>query len=246
MTSTDLLELLRLLVREPLGVVWAGLAWTLDRARLLDPLEAGLVALLLLAPAALTAWALQQRWAARLDLEARRSGVTGAKMAAGGALSSRAILGLEITHSPLFLPLKPFQLLGRGLAALGRAIARLARRPGRRKTGEAGAEGGSQPPEAPILVASLGPTFLLAALVCAGVYLLGRLARPLVAAELGLSPGLSPWQVLLFGRRPELAWLLPLDRHPYVGALLALAFWLALWWTVGSGLRLMRRATLGR
>lgn len=237
MTSTGLLDLFRILAREPLGVAWAAAAWTLDRARRLDPVEAGLVALLLLALSALSAWALQRRWSARLDARARRE---------GGGLGLREVLGLELTHSPLFLPLKPFQLLGRGLAAAGRALAGLARRLRRREAGGGGVGAGERPPEPPLLAASLGPTFLLAGLVAAALYLLGRLARPLIAAELGLPAGLSPWQVLLFGRRPELAWLLPLERHPYLGGLLAVLFWLAVWWTAASSLRLARHSTLGR
>jgi hypothetical protein len=236
-TSTRILDLLRLLAREPVAVLWAGAAWVLDRARHLDPVVAGLLAALLLALAGLLAWALQRRWTQGLAAAARRGPGAGAK------LGARTVVGLELTHAPLFLPLKPFQLLGRAARALGRGLARLARR--LRHRGQGG-KTEQRPPEPPLLAASVGPSFLQAGIVTAGVYLLGRLARPLVAAELRTSPGLSPWQVLAFGRRPELAWLLPLERHPYLGALLALLFWLGIWWTAGFALRVARHATLGR
>lgn len=239
MTSDRVIDLFRFLVREPVTALWAAIGWTLDRARHLDSLEAALLALLFLPLPSLLAWALQRRWTERLDARARRQ----RDGAVAGVLGAGELVRLEVTHCFLFLPAKPFQLLGRVAAALGRAIARLARR---RRAGPAEPGAGERPPEPALLAASLGPSFLLAGLATAGLYLLGRLAGPLVAAELRLSPGLSPWQVLVFGHRPELGWLLPLERHPYLGALLALLFWLGVWWAAGFAARVARLATLGR
>ncbi len=239
MTSTRLLDLLRLLLRQPLHLLGAGIAWLLDRGRHLDSLRAGLLALLLLAIAGGLAWALQRRWTGRLAEAAREGGRP-------AALGTGEIVRLELSHSPLFLPFKPFQLLGRGLRALGRGMAGLLRRLFRRGAGSRGDEA-APAARPPLLVASLGPSFFAAGLVTAGLYLLLRLLDPLLAGELGLARGLSAWQYFLFGRRhPELAWLLPLDRYPYFGSLLAVAFWVPLWWLAGALLRLARASTLGR
>ena len=233
MTSDRLLDLLRLLVREPLALFWTAAAWLLDYALRLDPLEAAGVAILLLAIPGLLAWGLQRRWNARVDEHARRG---------GGRIGLREAVRLEVSHSPLFLPFKPLQLLVRGFLVLGTGLASLRRRLLRKP---AGATGEERPPEPPLLVATLGPSFLLGGVIATGTYLAGRIAGPLVAAELGLSPGLSPWEYLIFGGRPELAWLLPLERHPYVAVLLALVFWLALWWAAALSVRLARVSDLG-
>ena len=125
---------------------------------------------------------------------------------------------LELWHSAIALPLQPLRLpaaLWRGAVALGRAVASLGKWKKKEEEGEpavAVADKAPEPPS-PLVVASLGPGFLLAGLVTAVLYLLARLAEPLLHAELGLSPGLSAWQYLFLGRRPELAREVALDRR---------------------------------
>ncbi|HYG62005.1 MAG TPA: hypothetical protein VEL74_05460, partial [Thermoanaerobaculia bacterium] len=124
---------------------------------------------------------------------------------------------------------------------------RLARRLGRRGKAPAGEEGGAaEPRQVPLLVASLGPGYLFAGALVAVLYLVARLVEPLLASSLELSPGLSAWQFLFLGYRPELAWYLPLDRFPFLAGLLTVFLWLTLWWLAGMGLRLAAGGTLGR
>ncbi len=104
------------------------------------------------------------------------------------------------------------------------------------------------PGESPaLLVASLGPTFLIAAIAAAVLYWLAILVEPLIHARLRLSTGYSAWQFLFLGQRPELHWLVPLEEIPYLAALLTLGFWLAVWWTLGNLIRqLFLHRDLGR
>ena len=237
--STDaLLDLLRLLATLPrLALVRA-----LEEARTASPIEAALVAALLLAGAGAMAAALQWRWSRRLDREG------------APPIGLGEALVLEITHSPLFLPFKPVQLAGRGLILAGGLVAslpgRLRRRPGPGTDLAAGPDAAPPPAPArgthPLLVASLGPSFLAAALATVALYAAARIADPLLAAELHLSRGFSAWAYLAFGRHADLAWLLPVGEHPHLAALLALALWLTVGWAAGSVVRLARLPILGR
>ncbi|HYO12898.1 MAG TPA: DEAD/DEAH box helicase family protein [Thermoanaerobaculia bacterium] len=248
MTSNDLLDLLRYLAALPAAVFWPAVAWTLDYLRHLGGITSGVMAVLLTAVPFGLAVLLQRRLAAALEA------------APAEPVGFLRFLRLELWHSVVSLPLQPFRipvLLWRGLVALGRrATAWLGTR---RMTRPAAPEGEPQaaaaegapeppapPPPPPLVVASLGPGFLLAGLATAALYLLARLAEPFLHAELGLSPGLSAWQYLFLGRRPELAWYLPLDRFPFLGGLLALLLWLAVWSLVGIALRLAFQRHLGR
>lgn len=221
MTSTQILDLLDAVLRAPMGFFWAGVAWLLDRLRGLGPITSGVLALLVLAAWVALAWFFQLRLRQRLG--SPRTDSQGGDL---HRLTTGEIARLEVSHSFLVLPVKPFQLLGRGLGALGRWIRRLFRR-GEKTTVVEGDERARS--ESPSLVATLGPTFLLGGIATAVLYLSARAVEPLVAARLGLSEGLSFWQFLVFGHRPELSWYLPLERFPYLAGLLAVVFWLGVW-----------------
>lgn len=243
MSSNDLLDLLRYLVALPASVFWPGVAWTLDHLRRLGGGASGMMAVLLTAVPFGLALLLQRRLTGTLEA------------APAEPVGFLRFLRLELWHSPLALPLQPLRLpaaVWHGAVALGRSASRLGRRL-RKKGTAASAEEAPVPatgaePQAPqpLVVASLGPGFLLAGLLTAVLYLLARLAEPFLHAELGLSPGLSAWQYLFLGRRPELAWYLPLDRFPFLGGLLALLLWLAVWSLAGIAVRLAFQQHLGR
>lgn len=228
MTSTRILDLLEAMVRAPLGAFWAAVAWLLDQLRGLGPVWSGILALLAVAASVGLAWFLQRRLRQRLG--SPPAGSAGDRQREPHRLSTGEIVRLELGHSFLVLPVKPFQLVGRGLKALGRGLGRLFRRRKEDATGKAGTPGRTDTSKTgPSMVATLGPSFLLGGVVTAGLYLALRLSAPLVAARLGLSEGLSPWQWMVFGQRPELAWYLPLERFPYLAGLLAVLFWLGVW-----------------
>ncbi len=99
----------------------------------------------------------------------------------------------------------------------------------------------------PLLVATLGPTFFLAGVLTGVTYWLAWVTEPLFARSFNVRPGLSFWQHLLLGQRPEFGWLLPLEDRPLLAVVLCLVFWLAVWWSYGNILRgLVYRSDLQR
>ncbi len=237
MRSNDILNLLRALVSLPAAAFWPAVAWMLDSVRQLGGVSAGAIALALLALPVGFAWILQGRLNRLLEREPQRR------------LGAFEYLKMEFWCSVLALPAWPIRLL----VALGSGIARLfrwLRRKGKVKAQPAAPSPQpavkAMPAHEPLLVASLGPGFLMAGVATVGLYVLARLVAPLLRAELGLSPGLSAWQYLFLGRRPELAWYLPLDRFPFLGGLLALLLWIVIWSLAGIVLRCLWRRDLGR
>ncbi|MEM7482194.1 MAG: DEAD/DEAH box helicase family protein [Acidobacteriota bacterium] len=102
-------------------------------------------------------------------------------------------------------------------------------------------------PEASVRVATLGPTFFLAGLLCGLTYWLTWIARPVLARAFSLSPGHSLWEYLTLGQIVELGWLLPLSQRPHLALMLALPCWLLIWWTFGNLLRgVVLRSSLQR
>ena len=97
----------------------------------------------------------------------------------------------------------------------------------------------------PVLVASLGPSFMGAAVLCALLYLLGLVTEPLVRLQMGLSEGMPAWEFLLLGDRPELQWYVPLSRYPWMGGALTVFFWMFVWWWTARIMRLMLFRQLG-
>jgi hypothetical protein len=243
MRSNGSLDFLRALIALPAAAFWSAVAWVLDFVRQIGGVAAGLIALGLLALPVAFAYVLQQRLNDLLEREPRRR------------LGFFEYLKMEFWCSVLALPVWPVRLL----VALGRGIARLFRALlgwfGRRAKPAAEAAAATPPipaspvpagPPEPLLVASLGPGFLVAGMATVVLYVLARLLAPLLRAELGLSPGLSVWQYLFLGRRPELAWYLPLDRFPFLGGLLSLLLWIFVWTLAGIVLRWIWRGDLGR
>lgn len=97
-----------------------------------------------------------------------------------------------------------------------------------------------------VVVATIGPSFMWAGLITGGLWLLGMLTDPLLRMQLELSAGYPAWQYVLLGLRPETEWYLPLDRFPYMGALLTLAFWMFIWWWAARIVRLVNGSELGQ
>ncbi len=101
-----------------------------------------------------------------------------------------------------------------------------------------------EPP--PLLVPTLGPSYLWAALFAAGLAVLAVVAEPLIRWQLELPSHFPTWQYLIFGHRLELGPYLPLGNHPFAGALVIGAFWLAIWSTAARVVRLWRWDNMGR
>jgi hypothetical protein len=98
----------------------------------------------------------------------------------------------------------------------------------------------------PALVATIGPTFTLAALFVAVLYVGGVALEPLLRRQIGASPGSPVWEILILGGRPELQWYVPLMRYPWLGAVVTGAFWFELWWWSGRILRVGLSDWLGK
>lgn len=97
-----------------------------------------------------------------------------------------------------------------------------------------------------LVVATLGPSFLLAAVITGFIYVAAVLAEPLLRAQLGLSAGYPAWQFVVFGGQPELGWIIPLRQTPWLELLLCTFVWLGIWWWCGRLVRLFAGKSLGR
>ncbi len=203
--------------------VWLGVALGLDLLRHLEGLGAGLVVLVLSLAAYLFATRLQKRLNQILAAD------PGARV---------ALLKLDLRFSLPALLVLPFYLL----YAAARGLVRLVRSWFTKKEKEAAAV----PEKRPYLVATLGPSYLLAALVTCGIYLLGRGSEPLLVAQLDLTPGGPAWQYLLLGHRPELVTQLPFERFPWSAGLLAFLLWLTIWSWSARLIRWGLQGQLGR
>lgn len=150
---------------------------------------------------------------------------------------------LELRSSLPGLLWAPIGLLIRGV----RRLAGLLGGRVRKKAGQAQAEEPAAKADVPLVVATVGPTFLVGGLATAVLYLLARLGEMLLAARLGLPGGAPAWQILFLGHRPEMGLFLPLDRHAAgVAALLAAAFWTAVGWWLARVARVVWQGSLGR
>jgi len=97
----------------------------------------------------------------------------------------------------------------------------------------------------PVLVVTLGPTFLIAGVVTGLLYVLARIAEPLLAGGLELSRGYPAWQYLFLGSRPEVGWYLPLERFPWMAGLIAFFAWGYVWLWVGRIVRVAMSGKIG-
>ncbi|HSS76759.1 MAG TPA: hypothetical protein VLV54_08430, partial [Thermoanaerobaculia bacterium] len=231
MTRTDLFALLKLIWALPRAALRPALGWLLDVLRDLGGITSGLLALALLAVAGGLAFLLQHQVNAALDRP-------------GGRLGLMAWLKLELQASALALPLWPLRLLASAVRTAWRLARRLRRRP---TTAQPQQHPESTPPQPePLLVASLGPSYLIAGLATATLYIVALCADPFLHAQFGLSRGLSAWQFLLLGKRPDLAWYLPLERSPFLAGLGSVSFWIGSWSLAGIAVRLVLLRQLGR
>lgn len=102
----------------------------------------------------------------------------------------------------------------------------------------------------PVLIATLGPTFLLSGVGTAVVYWLARLAEPFFAEAFSHEGPYPYWESKLLSSLLALdppPGIFPLVDHPKVALILCLLFWTAFWWTYGNLLRgLVYRADLQR
>lgn len=221
MSASGLVDWIREAFRTLARGFWALVALLFDLMSDLGAFGAGLVVVLLALFAVILAKLMQRRLVRKLRQDPKEE------------------LSYLRQEMWFFLPswlVLPFYLLGKALAALGRWIARLFRR---RKKEEEGEETSKKPAKAPFLAASLGPSFLIAGILSALLYVLARLSEPLLRARLDLTPGASVWQYLFLGHRPELAPYLPLDRTPYFAGALVVFLWITIWWWVARGVRLV-------
>jgi len=185
----------------------------------LGPGQAGLAILALSALGALVAWGLQKRLVLLLTSDPRRP-------------VSRWRLEAPFTLPGLiWLPVALLVHLVRRLAAL------LAKK-------KAEPEKPQEKPE-PLVVATLGPSFLLGGMAAAVLYVLAWAAEPLLRRRLGLPPGSPAWQEIFLGR-PELRPLLPLRQFPWLAGLVNFAVWAGVAWWCARILRLVLHGTLGR
>lgn len=210
------------------GGVWSGVAAILDFLSRIGGLLLGLVVLALGGSAILQAKALQKRLVAALTAHPQAQ------------VSWRA---LELRSSLPGLLWLPVERLARWIYG---GVVRLRNRLRGTDSTSGAAPAPAKSEAEPLLVATLGPSFLLGGLATASLWLLARLAEPLLRARFALSAGAAVWQFLFFGRRPELGAYLPLGEHPFVGALLSVLFWMAVWTSASRAVRFVLRDRLCR
>jgi hypothetical protein len=241
-------------LRQLMALMWALAAVMLDYGRKLGPLSGGV----LMGVICLIAYGVASMMQARLVGLLR-------------AQDEVSMVGQELLFTLpgmiLYVLALPFILIGGALqrAAKERADKKAAAK--QAKASVEGAGGGAQaaqppaaPPSAPsdaatppgegapkpALVATIGPTFTIAAMACLALYVLGCAAEPLLRRQLGASPGAPAWEIVIFGGRPELQWYVPLMYHPWLGGVLTAAFWLAIWWWAGRITRIALGGWLGK
>lgn len=96
-----------------------------------------------------------------------------------------------------------------------------------------------------IVVASLGPSFLWAGLIVAGIFGVSWATEPLLRYQLGLGEGAPAWQYLILGSRPEMQWYMPLERFAYLNLLGVAALWFGTWWWAARIVRIVFGSDLG-
>lgn len=231
-------DALRAFVFAVIDLFWTLAAWAMDAARFMGPVQAALAALVLLGLHFGVAQFMQGRLNSRLEDRPERE-------------VNMWLQELMFTLPGLvcLLLALPFILIARAVRGASKAVNdRLEARRKRKAAEAAGEEGAVAPPvedeepeepPVPVLVASIGPSYLGAAVVSAFVYVLGVLSEPLLRAQLDLAEGLPAWEYLIFGDRPELQWYLPLAKFPWLAALLTIVFWFVIWTWTGRVIRLV-------
>ena len=213
------------------GFFW-GVAWLLDQFESLGPLPSLILVVLMVAFFGVSAFLLQRGLNKRLE-EAPDKAVS--------------LFFLELSVSLLGLVTWPFRLIKRLFVAMGHSLKAIGKKLKRKKGEKEDKEEIKEkelPP--PLLVASIGPTFLMSALITCLLYILGLISEPFLREQLQLSDQYPPWQFLFIGFRPELAWFIPLETRPFFGGMLVTAFWLLIWWEMARMIRLALGRSLGR
>lgn len=241
MSSGNLLAWLRRAFDLAASGLWAVLARLLDALRDLGGGWAGLAALI---------------FAVLLFFAARRMQARLVRLLVADPRRTVRWRDLELWFSLVGLLWLPAHLIR---AAIVKLRAWLHRPKKRASEGPDAAPAGSAPPgetpadaaekakaaAEPLLVATLGPSFLLGGVATVLLYAVARLSEPLLGAQLGLAPGTPAWQYLLLGGRPELGTYLPLQDAPFLAGLLAVLFWLLVGWWSARFVRLVFRRPLG-
>lgn len=152
---------------------------------------------------------------------------------------------LELRYSVLGLVYYVFTLPARVIQGVTSAMGSMFAR--KKKDEKAGKEGAAAVQAiAPVLVASLGPSFLMAGFLTAAIYVVSLLAAPMIRLQMGAPRHFPVWQYLMYGHRPELAWYLPLGNFPYAEGVLSVVLWVGIWWWMGRFVRLYLGSDLGR
>src|SRR5690554_5699477 len=122
---------------------------------------------------------------------------------------------LELQYSDIGFFFFMITLPGRLISGFARGVGSIFKRKTKdEKPGVAGAVSGGavsaeskvaeakpEPPK-PVLVASIGPSFLMAGLLTAGIYIVSLLAEPLVRMQMDAPRHFPVWQYLMYGHRP--------------------------------------------
>jgi hypothetical protein len=207
-----------------MNAVWSALAGLLDALGRLSALALLGLAAILAAVVLLQAWLLQRTLVRALLAD---------------PTTTVRWWRLELRSGLLWAPI---DLLIRGVRRLAVLMGGWVRKKGKAQAGQPESKA-----EVPLVVATLGPTFLVAGIATVVLYLFARLGELLLAARMGLPGGSPAWQILLLGHRPEMGLFLPLDRHAAgAAALVAAIFWTTVGWWVARVVRVVRQGTLGR
>lgn len=102
------------------------------------------------------------------------------------------------------------------------------------------------PAQVPVLVASTGPSYVIAAAITVGTMAFAGLIEPLLRVESGLTPGYPAWQYLFLGSRVPFGEFVPLAQAPWTHALLTVTFWVVYWFLVARAVRIALAGTIGR
>ena len=216
---TDIRALLSLLNE----LAWRALAFTLDALSSSSPLQVAFVLVALVVTLLATARSMQSELNRTLD----RAPETRINP-----------LILELRHTLPGIALRVVIWIVTLPARLLRALLNIFR-------SNAATQSAPPPEPPPILVPTLGPSYLWAMLITAAIFLLSLALTPLLRWQLDVPAHFPLWSYLAIGHRPELAPFLPLDTYPWLATLLTTSFWLMLWWSFARIVRLTHWNDIG-
>ncbi|QDG52609.1 DEAD/DEAH box helicase [Persicimonas caeni] len=228
MNDIGYFEMIVRLIEMLIDQMWQFTAGVFDLARHIGPLGSGMIVVGVCSVAMGVAWAMQRRLNKKLEKDPKES---------------VSMLGQEVAFSlpavALFIVMLPFLIIRWVVGAAGKFIMSLV------SSSDDKAKGEEEEEEISVVVATIGPSFMWAGLIVAGLYVFGRVSEPLLRYQFDLSDGYPAWQYLIMGDRPELEWYLPLERFPYLGALVATGLWMTIWWWAGRIVRIVLGSELG-